>query len=270
MNDQSGTPLEHYFAEADSWAGEREDVLRRTTRTGWIVAGVLGLVAVLEAIAIVVMVPLKTTVPYTLMVDRHTGYVQALKPLVPEAIAPDTALTRSFLVQYVIAREEFDIDTLKGDYRKVALWSAGEARDRYVAGINAANPESPLSALPRRALVEVQIRSVSTLNADTALVRFATSRTDPGAQRQEPQLWAAVIRYRFSEAAMSAEDRFTNPLGFQVVRYRRDAEVPPPALLPAVPAPGIRADPRQGARPVPGQPSGAVLVPPPPAVRAIP
>ncbi len=243
MNDQSRGPLSDYYEEAGSWASERAAMTRANHRYGWIVAGVLGTVAVLEAIAIVVMMPLKTTEPYTLMVDRQTGYVQALKAVTPEAIAPDTALTRSFLVQYVIAREEFDIDTLKTNYRKVALWSAGEARARYTADMNAGNPASPLTTLPRRALVEVQIRSISSLNADTALVRFATTRTDPGAQRAEPQLWAAVIKYQFSSAAMSAEDRFTNPLGFQVVRYRRDAEVPPPVPAPATQGPPAAARP---------------------------
>lgn len=251
MNDQSKGSLGDYYEEAGSWASERAELARRNNRTAWIVAGVLGAVAILEAIGIVVMMPLKTTEPYTLMVDRQTGYVQALKPVTPESIAPDAALTRSFLVQYVIAREEFDIDTLKTNYRKVALWSTGEARERYVSSTNAGNPASPLATLPRRALVEVQIRSVSSLNADTALVRFATTRTDPGAQRAEPQLWAAVIKYQFSSAAMSAEDRFTNPLGFQVVRYRRDAEVPPPP--PAAPGPAVA--PPNGARSVPASPS---------------
>jgi type IV secretion system protein VirB8 len=39
------------------------------------------------------------------------------------------------------------------------------------------------------------------------------------------------MRYRFSGAPVRQEDRFENPLGFQVVRYRRDQE----ALVPAEP-----------------------------------
>jgi type IV secretion system protein VirB8 len=93
-----------------------------------------------------------------------------------------------------------------------------------------------LATLPRRALVQVQVRSVSSLNADTSLVRFSATRTDPGGQAQPPQLYAAVVKYRFSGAEMTAEDRLTNPLGFQVVRYRRDAETLPEAAVLA-PAP---------------------------------
>ena len=74
------------------------------------------------------------------------------------------------------------------------------------------------------------MRSISMLSGDSALVRFATTRTDPGTQSQAPQLWAAVLRYKFSGGAMRAEDRLVNPLGFQVVHYRRDAEMLPVAV----------------------------------------
>jgi len=135
------------------------------------------------------------------------------------------------------------------NYRKVALWSAEEARTRYLSEMQASNPLSPLASLPRRALVQVQIRSISSLNADTSLVRFSTTRSDPGAQAQAPQLWAAVIKYRFNGAALAAEDRMINPLGFQVVRYRRDAET-----LPEV-QPAAEAQPAQLQQPIAPPPS---------------
>lgn len=239
MNDESRQDLADYYRDAASWSDDRVRDLAASRKTAWIVAGAVGGIALLEAIALVLLVPLKTVVPYTLLVDRQTGYVEAVKPLERATVSPDAALTRSFLVQYVIGREGFDIDSLKDTYRKVALWSAEEARSRYISGMQATNPESPLAALPRRALVEVQVRSVSSLSADTSLVRFTTTRTDPGGQAQGPQYWAAVVKYRFSGAAMSAEDRMINPLGFQVVRYRRDAETLPeiaPVAVATVPA----------------------------------
>jgi type IV secretion system protein VirB8 len=41
----------------------------------------------------------------------------------------------------------------------------------------------------------------------------------------------AVINYRFSGEPMTVADRLLNPLGFQVVRYRKDEEALPPADL---------------------------------------
>ena len=231
MSERLPEALTSYFRSGETWSADRERAWRMALRTAWIAAALLGFVAVVEAIALIVMLPLKTVVPYTLMVDRQTGYVQALKPLDREMIAPDKALTRSFLAQYVIAREGFDVDSLKDDYRKVTLWSAEEARARYVADMQATNPASRLAQLPRRALVNVEIRAMSSLGPNTSLVRFATSRADSTGQSEPTHLWQAVVTYRFTAAAMSAADRLTNPLGFQVTRYRRDAELAPPADL---------------------------------------
>jgi len=232
-DDTKRADREAVYREGASWAAQQRESTRFMGRVAWIVAGTATLVAALEAIALVTLTPLKTVVPYTLLVDRQTGYVQALKPLEREAIAPDRALTRSLLAQYVIAREGFDIDTLRDDYRKVVLSSADEARDRYIASMQSTNPASPLATLPRRALVQVQIASVNSLNDSTALVRFTTSRTDPGGQPTPPQHWASVLTWRYSAESMSDADRLTNPLGFQVVRYRRSAEDAPPEAPPA-------------------------------------
>ena len=55
----------------------------------------------------------------------------------------------------------------------------------------------------------------------------------------EPAMsWVAVIHYRFSTEPLSAEDRFINPLGFQVTRYHRSPEAlpQPSAVPPSAPA----------------------------------
>lgn len=234
---------------ADSWAISVTDQFERSRRVAWVVAAVFAALALLLAIALVILLPLKTVEPYTLLVDRQTGHVEALAPLERQTIAPDAALTRSFLVQYVIARESFDIDNLQSDYRKVALWSEGEARSRYLTRMQANNPASPLAYLPRRSTMSVEIASVSSLSANTSLVRFTTTRTDPGSQPQPPQHWAAVISYRFSGAEMTEADRLLNPLGFQVTRYRRDAESLPAPIADASPAaPSLATDRAEPAR----------------------
>jgi type IV secretion system protein VirB8 len=234
MKKQTREALNAYYVEADSWAHDRVDALQVSRRTAWRVAFGASLIAILEAIALVVLMPLKTVEPYTLLVDRQTGFVQALRPIDAERIAPDRALTQSFLVQYVIAREGFDIDSLQENYRKVALWSSGQARAAYVAGAQISNPESPLARYPRATIVETRVKSVSPVGRDVAMVRFETRRRDAGGQVGPPSAWVAVIRYRFTGEPMSIEDRFVNPLGFQVVRYQRNPEAPPPAEAPPV------------------------------------
>lgn len=253
MNDLSREALDTYYAEAASWNRDRVQTMRSSHRLAWWIAGIAAAIALLEAIALVLLMPLKTVEPYTLMVDRTTGYVQALNPLEAARIAPDTALTQSFIVQYVTARESFDLATLNANYRKVALTSAGTARSNYLAGIQVSNPESPLALYPRTTIIEVRVKSVSPIGKDVALVRFDTLRTDAGAQPQPPYSWVVVIRYRYSGEPMKLEDRLINPLGFQVTGYRKDPEAIPPQAVPETQAgPAVSAYYQPAVQPPPG------------------
>lgn len=224
MKKPSREGLDAYYREADSWASDRIGSLRRSRRIAWLVALGAAAVAMAEAAALVVLMPLKTVEPYTLLVDRTTGFVQALKPLDPGQITPDRALIQSMLVQYVIARENFDVNTLQADYHKVGLWSADQARTDYVNLMQPSNIDGPLVVYPKTSIIETRVKSISPLNGQSALVRFDTIRRDQGGQRQPAQPWVAVIQYRFTGEPMSTEDRFLNPLGFQVLEYRRAPE----------------------------------------------
>lgn len=249
MNEHSRETLDTYYAEAASWNRDRVQAMRSSYRIAWWVAGVAAAIALLEAIALVLLTPLKTVEPYTLMVDKTTGYVQALKPLDQARIAPDSALTQSFLVQYVIAREGFDMATLNANYRKVALFSADRARSSYLQQMQISNAQSPLSLYPRTTTIDVQVKSVSPIGGNAALVRFETIRSDAGAQPQPPSSWVAVIRYRYSDAPMSLDDRFVNPLGFQVTSYRKDQEVLASEASPAVLTVGANVPPAAASPP---------------------
>lgn len=227
---------------AESWATSVTDDLERSNRRAWTVAIIASAIALLLAIALVILLPLKTTEPYTLLVDRQTGSVEALAPLDEKLVAPDSALTRSMLVQYVTARESFFQDILQDDYRKVTLWSDSTISRDYARAMDASNPQSPLAYLPRRATIQTDVKSVSPLANDRAMVRFTTTRSDPGMAPQPVQHWVAIIGYRFSAVEMSEADRYLNPLGFQVTSYRRDAEtLPQEGIVNGIEQPAIEA-----------------------------
>lgn len=256
MNKPAREALDAYYRESDSWGRDREDALRSSRRIAWIVAGIALAVALLLAVALVVLMPLKRVEPYTILVDRQTGFVQAVDPLQPQRISGDAALTQSLLVQYVIAREGFDVAALQSNYRKVALWSGESARSAYLAGIQGSNPDSPLNRYPRSTVVDVRVKSVSRVGPNVAMVRFETVRRDMSGQAQSAQAFVSMIRYRYAGEPMTVEDRFINPLGFQVLRYRRDQE----ALLTSVEEAQQAAQPDQRQNPAAlrGRPQGAM------------
>lgn len=208
----------------DSWTADPLAQMQRSRRVAWIAASAAVVVAVLEALALAALAPLKTAVPYTILVDRQSGYVELARGLQVGPLTQDQAIAQAALVQYVIARETFDATDLRDNYRKVTLWSDGDARQLYVRDMQKTNPMSPLNQYPPTTVAATRIKSVSVLGPGSALVRFDVTRRDQGAVAGEQRAYTAVIAYRFTGAPMRMEDRFLNPLGFQVTRYRRDAE----------------------------------------------
>ncbi|WP_230781763.1 virB8 family protein [Sphingomonas sp. Leaf37] len=240
------TERETYFKEARSWAEDSRARTSRSKQIAWTIAGIAVGAAAFEAVALAMLTPLKTVQPITLLVDRQTGFVQALDPNTPQRVSADAALTDAYLAQYVSAREGFDRATLQVDYRRVALWSAGRARASYLSGIAATNPASPIQSLPGGTLISVRVKSVSRLQSGVSLVRFDTQRVDRNGQAEAPRPWISVVRFRYSDAPMAFGDRLVNPLGFQVTGYRRDAEAPPApevvAPVPVVSTPSVPAE----------------------------
>lgn len=216
-----------YYATAETWAHDAEAQRAASVTLAWRVAGAACAVAVLEAIALVLLTPLKTVVPYTLTVDRQSGYVEMARGLKLGELSEREAVTQAFLAQYVMARETFDAADINAGYQKVAAWSAGRARATWLRAYDRNNPQGVLNQLPATTVISTRIRSISMLNPTTALVRFETERLDAGQDRAQPVgAWSAVVTFRYNDAPMRMQDRFINPLGFQVTDYRRDAESP--------------------------------------------
>ncbi len=242
-----------YYGEARSWAQDSQAARERSRRLAWGLAAAAVTIAVLEALALIALAPLKTVVPYTLLVDRNTGFVEALDPTHPLALKPQAALTQSLLAQYVVARETFAVAGLPEQYQKVALWSAEAARRDYLGMMTSGNPDNPLSRYPRSTVVQTHVESVSPVAPDAALVRFYTEQSDPDHGPRPRAYWAAMVRYRFSGEPMALSDRLVNPLGFQVVAYRRDQEAPSPETMPET-MPLAPAIPQQDGASIPGAP----------------
>ena len=237
--DADATDRDAYYQSARSWSYDRDTALANSRRMAWIVASLATGVAVLEALALIALAPLKTIVPYTVMVDKATGYSTVVDGTHPQVLKPQSALTQSMLAQYVVARETFDITTIADQYRKVGLWSEGEARAEYLAQMPLTNPQSPMNIYPRSALVTVTVDSVALVSPDTAQVRFVTDRRDGPTAASTRTAYVAQIRYRFAGEPIAMDDRLVNPLGFEIAHYRRDQEAlaaPGPAVLNVAPA----------------------------------
>lgn len=187
------------------------------------------LLSAVEALALVFLTPLKRVEPYVIQVDNKSGLTTVLKPLKDETapnLTQDEAITKSFIVKYVIARETYDPQDLNRNYDLVRLMSSSEEAKQFSDFVSNLNPESPVQRYKTTTTRTVKISSVSFLDQSkkTAQIRLMTREIQKD-QQDRDQYWVAILTYRYVNSPMDEADRFNNPLGFQVQSYRLDQEI---------------------------------------------
>ncbi|MCW6512538.1 virB8 family protein [Lichenifustis flavocetrariae] len=214
-----------YYADGASWEHDIARRNRNSRSVAWIVASVMSVVAVGALGTLALLVPLKTYEPYMVVVDKTTGFVEVKRPMAEGPLSQDEAVTTFNVVRYVKARETYDPKALKDNFNLAQLLATGDAERDLVNLYTPSNPLNPLKVLGTGAEVSVSIKSVTFPNNRTALVRFSTDERT--ATDVTTHNWVSLVRFRYTAAPMRNEWRFDNPLGFQVVEYRRDQETAP-------------------------------------------
>lgn len=215
---------EDYYAAARTWAEGQASASAREVRVAWRVAAAAGVLALLLALALALLLPLKSVQPYLLTVDRQSGAVEPVTTVQKGQLTENEALMKAQLAGYVIARESFDSTDLAEQYRRVQIMSARPVAQAYVANMAADNPESPLNTLSPGDTVSVDVDSVSLISDNAALVRYTVTRSPQGGAGGREARYVSAISFGFNGKPLRQADRFENPLGFQVTRYRRDEE----------------------------------------------
>lgn len=214
-----------YYAEGATW---EQDIARRNRNSralAWIVASVMTVVAVAALGTLALLVPLKTYEPYMVVVDKTTGFVEVKRPMAEGPLTQDEAVTTFNVVRYLKARETYDPKALKDNFDLAQLLATGEAA-RDLADLYApASPRNPLKVYGAGTEIAVTVKSVTFPNNRTALARFSTE--ERSATSVTTRDWVSLVRFRYTAAPMRNQWRFNNPLGFQVVEYRRDQETAP-------------------------------------------
>lgn len=215
---------DEYYAAARTWAEGQASATARETRIAWRIAAAASVIALLLAITLLLLVPLKTVQPYILSVDSHTGVIEPAMSVESGRLTQNEAVIKAELASYVIARESFDSTDLAQQYHRVQMLSSRPVAAAYVGEMSADNPDSPLRSLDKGDTVSIKIKSVSLINDNAALVRYTATRTAAGAGVGSSTDYVSAISFGFNGRALNQSDRFDNPLGFQVTRYRRDME----------------------------------------------
>jgi type IV secretion system protein VirB8 len=214
-----------YYADGATW---ERDIARRNRNSralAWIVAAVMAIVAVGALGTLALLVPLKTYEPYMVVVDKTTGFVEVKRPMAEGPLSQDEAVTTFNVVRYIKARETYDPKALKDNFDLAQLLATGEAARELTEIYSPANPNNPVKIFGTNAVISVNIKSVTFPNNRTALARFSTE--EKSSTNIVTRNWVSLVRFRYTSAPMRNEWRFDNPLGFQVLEYRRDQETAP-------------------------------------------
>ncbi len=212
-----------YYQEAEAWNEEKYQSARKRA-TAWMWAFFLvGGIALLEALGFAGIAPLKTAVPYVIKVDQSTGIVEIVQPLQETTLPQDEALTKYWIVKYLNAREQFDIQRFEEDSFTVSKMSSPKVFTDYSTEYAPSQENSPYNLYADKATVTIHIRDITFLDKDTAVVHM--KRTVNMYQEKRESYWIVTLSFKYQLTPESESDRFINPLGFQVTNYRKDQEI---------------------------------------------
>lgn len=212
--------------DAYDWYADRYQSIF-VSRNRWLVTALFALgLSGLQAMALVFLVPLKTSVPF-LIKEEVSGAVTTVAPLNGNpAITYEESVRKYFLARYVISRETYDPADLAEAYRTVALMSDADEARLFNQTILSSNKQSPIAVYGQHGKRLIHIKSISFLNDRLAQIRVSATEQKLSGQESVSE-WVAIAGFRFGHAPALESERLINPLGFLVTSYRIDQEVVP-------------------------------------------
>lgn len=227
----ASTPTPHqsgasFMSAAAAFEKSRIAEIEKSRTVAWRVAYGSGIAAILAIAAVCLMTPLKTSVPYVIRVDNHTGATDIVTVLKDAKNTYGEVTDKYFLAQYVRYRENYDWDTIQATYDATNLLSSNAVQSEFKLFYD--KSDAPHKVLKDKSRVSVTINAI-TFIGDVAQIRFEKTTLPVGGQSvpSAPVRWIATIAYKYENTPIKEKDRLINPLGFQVTSYRIDPENAP-------------------------------------------
>ena len=107
---------------------------------------------------------------------------------------------------------------------KVANWFAYIEKAKN-AKISPRNEKSPAALIGSRGVIEVALKSISFPTPNSAIVRFRLQNVGSVTGFENNRDMIVDMDFRFADIKLSVEERYINPLGFQVTKYVIDREL---------------------------------------------
>jgi len=185
---------------------------------------VMSLVCTLATVIVISqLTPLKTIEPFVIQVDQKTGITQTVDPLTVRELTANEAVNNYFIVQYMRAREKYNINEIAQNYNLVRIMS--ESRKVYPQFVSEADPNNPHSNAARLGSFgerTIKFKSITYINPQLAQIRFLVEEKTQGTTVSHK---IALLSFEYVKMSLTTEERYLNPLGFRVTDYRVDEDI---------------------------------------------
>lgn len=171
------------------------------------------------------LTPLKTVEPFVIQVDQKSGIVQTVDPLTVKELTANEAVNNFYIVQYIRARENYNIHDIARNYNIVRIMSEpGQVYGQFVSQADPNNPRSNAARLGSGGTRTVKFKSITYINPQLAQARLLIEeRGNETSYQQQHKI--VLIAFQYIKLNLTNEERYINPLGFRVTDYRVDEDV---------------------------------------------
>ncbi|MBQ4875203.1 MAG: type IV secretion system protein [Rickettsiaceae bacterium H1] len=165
----------------------------------------------------------KKIVPFVIEIEKKSGTAILVDPVSVKQYSADTSLAESFLVRYVKARELFNRNTFEYNYyTEVRLLSKPDVYNDFRYWIRISNQDSPINLYANVLSSNIKIKSIQHISSNSVQIRFSLEFKEKNNTITKDKI--AFISFSYSTLEMNQNERYVNPLGFQITSYRVDDE----------------------------------------------
>lgn len=168
--------------------------------------------------------------PFVVEIEKKTGIVSVVDQSSIKKFSSNISINNYFIVKFLRLWEIFDNENYKYNYyTELRLFSAPDVFNQFLSFIRLSNPASPINLYQNNPITEgdVKIRSIQYIDEGSAQVRFTTQIKTKQSERYgeiEEKNYIATIKFSYNDLKINENERYINPLGFQVSTYKKTEE----------------------------------------------
>jgi type IV secretion system protein VirB8 len=168
----------------------------------------------------------KSFEPYVIELEEKTGALTVVENLSQSKLTADEAIKKSLIYSFLEVAEGYNYVTFNEDRRKLMLFTTASVYRQLYNKYSIRNKDSIVNILQNRGTLSVKIKSIIFNTPTVATVRFVVYNSIRNTKLYPPERhFITEMQFTFSNMNLNTEDRYKNPLGFQVTKYSSGEDI---------------------------------------------